>query len=700
MAQPIGSLRAELSAGHAQFSADMRKAKNAVQKNATGMQKAMHKVGDKFTRAAKAMTSFRGIMAGTAMVAGMVYAIKKNLEYADSIAKTADSIGISTKALQQWRYIADRSGVSTDQLDKALNMLAVRTGKLQAGTGTLYTYLNKTNEALLGQFKAAGNSSEAFDIFFEAVEKLEDPLARLAFAEATFGMKLGPRMLLLAGNTDTLRDRFERLGLEIDEDLLRGAEKAKDNIDDLSAVIKVSLISAISSVGPELGKAAAGMAQWVADNNDFITQDMPAKINAMKDSLGDIKDVYDDIPEEITGGVGVLGAALFGKKIAVIVAAAMLLPKIARTLKGFGAVSEGSLDFLEFATMNAKELKAALDAISDPFAGGVPGKPSGATRGWDLDEPAVGTGGTGGGMVGETPEEAAARLAAETVAAKLKEAVDKQIESLKVQRDTFGMASKEVALYHLRMQGATPEQLKLAEAILDTTDNMKAYAATDEAIIDMMADIDEGTKASIKSLEDLADTTEEKSDVMEQAFVGWGNSFSSTLNDMLWGSETTFEAIAESFAQMVTQMLIQKYLIEKMFGKGGGGGWFGITLKAVGTALGGSKLFSAKGNAFEGGNLLPFAKGGIVSLPTVFPMAQGAGLMGEDGPEAVMPLKRTSSGDLGVVSNGGGTTIIINAIDSKSFSEVVKRNPGSIVTVVNDALENRSGLLDTIRGTI
>jgi len=56
------------------------------------------------------------------------------------------------------------------------------------------------------------------------------------------------------------------------------------------------------------------------------------------------------------------------------------------------------------------------------------------------------------------------------------------------------MASKEVALYHLKMQGATDVQLEQAEAILDTIDNMKAYAATDEAIIDMMADIAEGVK--------------------------------------------------------------------------------------------------------------------------------------------------------------------------------------------------------------
>ena len=130
-AQPVGALRVDLSASSAKFQADMKKAKNSVKKNAKGMSAAMHKVGDKFNRVIKSMTSFRGIMTGAAMVAGMVYAIKKNLEYADTIAKTADKIGITTKALQQYRYIADRSGVDTAKLDKAFAKFSVGIGDLR-----------------------------------------------------------------------------------------------------------------------------------------------------------------------------------------------------------------------------------------------------------------------------------------------------------------------------------------------------------------------------------------------------------------------------------------------------------------------------------------------------------------------------------------------------------------------------------------
>ena len=62
----------------------------------------------------------------------------------------------------------------------------------------------------------------------------------------------------------------------------------------------------------------------------------------------------------------------------------------------------------------------------------------------------------------------------------------------------------------------------------------------------------------------------------------------------------------------------------------------------------------AQGGAFTQGRVMPFAQGGIVSQPTHFPMRGGVGLMGEAGPEAIMPLRRGPDGRLGVASAGGG----------------------------------------------
>lgn len=68
-----------------------------------------------------------------------------------------------------------------------------------------------------------------------------------------------------------------------------------------------------------------------------------------------------------------------------------------------------------------------------------------------------------------------------------------------------------------------------------------------------------------------------------------------------------------------------------------------------GSAFFGPAKPSANGNAFDGGNIIPFARGGVIDRPTMAPMA----LMGEAGPEAVMPLKRGADGRLGVSAAGG-----------------------------------------------
>lgn len=94
-------------------------------------------------------------------------------------------------------------------------------------------------------------------------------------------------------------------------------------------------------------------------------------------------------------------------------------------------------------------------------------------------------------------------------------------------------------------------------------------------------------------------------------------------------------------------------------------------LKPLGNLVGGmfGNLFAhARGNVISSGQITPFASGGIVNSPVLFPMRGGTGLMGEAGPEAIMPLARSSDGKLGV-RGGGGThvTINISTPDVQSF---------------------------------
>lgn len=86
-----------------------------------------------------------------------------------------------------------------------------------------------------------------------------------------------------------------------------------------------------------------------------------------------------------------------------------------------------------------------------------------------------------------------------------------------------------------------------------------------------------------------------------------------------------------------------------------------VVLSAFTSFMGGF----ADGGVFDKGQVVDrFQRGGVVTGPTLFPMANGMGLMGEAGPEAVMPLKRGADGKLGV-SGGGGTQQFNFAFDVK-----------------------------------
>ncbi len=78
--------------------------------------------------------------------------------------------------------------------------------------------------------------------------------------------------------------------------------------------------------------------------------------------------------------------------------------------------------------------------------------------------------------------------------------------------------------------------------------------------------------------------------------------------------------------------------------------------KGVQSILGGILPF-AKGATFGAGRVAAFARGGVVDGPTQFPMRGGVGLMGEAGPEAIVPLTRGADGKLGIRSGGSGGAV-------------------------------------------
>lgn len=136
-------------------------------------------------------------------------------------------------------------------------------------------------------------------------------------------------------------------------------------------------------------------------------------------------------------------------------------------------------------------------------------------------------------------------------------------------------------------------------------------------------------KATSDTLQMIRDATNTLGQTM-------GGIFKGLLDKTLTWKDAALEAL-KSVLLYMNQMNLAK----------GGSGLFGggFFQSLIGGFLG---IGFAKGGVFGPGGLTPFARGGVVNSPTVFPFKNGTGLMGEAGPEAIMPLKRGRNGVLGV----------------------------------------------------
>lgn len=95
----------------------------------------------------------------------------------------------------------------------------------------------------------------------------------------------------------------------------------------------------------------------------------------------------------------------------------------------------------------------------------------------------------------------------------------------------------------------------------------------------------------------------------------------------------------------------------------------------------------ANGAAFSAGRVAAFARGGVVDGPTHFPMRGGVGLMGEAGPEAIMPLARGADGRLGVRGANGSGQVTVTMNVSTPDADRFRRSQTQIAAEMNRAIQ-------------
>lgn len=230
--------------------------------------------------------------------------------------------------------------------------------------------------------------------------------------------------------------------------------------------------------------------------------------------------------------------------------------------------------------------------------------------------------------------------------------------------DTLKSYQKQAQL-ELKLIGLSKEEAELTKFVFDL--EKKLGVTREQLNVDQQAQYDAILAAKQKEIELTKQQQEEEEKLAEakKRVEAVASSLASetvgALKSIANGTKTASEAfrdMALNIIQQIMDILIWQPLIESLTRSISGAF---TPAGAGGTGIAGgfiSSLFGFQnGGAFSAGNVIPFARGGIVGSPTYFGMAGGrTGLMGEAGPEAIMPLKRGPGGKLGV-EGGGNVTV-------------------------------------------
>ncbi|EMD4261643.1 phage tail tape measure protein [Salmonella enterica] len=200
------------------------------------------------------------------------------------------------------------------------------------------------------------------------------------------------------------------------------------------------------------------------------------------------------------------------------------------------------------------------------------------------------------------------------------------------------------------------DEYRQAEQVLqDSLDRRLAEWADYNAKVD--ASQGDWTQGASRALDNFLTQGSNVAGMTENVFTNAFNSMADGIANFALTGKMDFRSFTVSIltdlAKMEARIAASKLLgaVMGMFGFGAGAG--SGTPSGAYSAAALSVIPNADGGVYRSAGLSQYS-GSIVNRPTFFAFARGAAVMGEAGPEAILPLRRGANGKLGVVAAGGG----------------------------------------------
>jgi hypothetical protein len=209
--------------------------------------------------------SLQGVLSGIGLALGVrafINFTKSSLALADGIGKMSDRLGITTTALQTFRFAGEQAGESFESMDNNLVKFVRNLGDGQKGIKTITDEFDRLNIDLEDQ---NGNWKDHETILGEVADRyktMKDPADKLSSAMTLFGRGGRVMVNMLSAGSDgleRLRGELISSGGIIRESLIRNSEDANDAVNKLSHTINTTFMHALSDMAPAIETAANGL---------------------------------------------------------------------------------------------------------------------------------------------------------------------------------------------------------------------------------------------------------------------------------------------------------------------------------------------------------------------------------------------------------------------------------------------------------
>lgn len=254
----------------ARFSRDLAASRGIAAQAANAIKGSLTSIDGAVKAMIGSMLSFRGVIATVLGTGGLGLLVRNAITAGDRIAEMAQRIGVSTDALQELSHAAQLSGASVEDLENGLRFLNKNLGDAQAGGKAAAEAFRKIGIDA-SQFRNAG---DAIGAVADGILTLGNEAQRTEARLEILGRGGNQLAILLNEGSEgiaRMREEARRLGLVIDREMLKHAQKLADDFDRLAAVIKTNLTTSMLALAPVLLATAEKLAALSAAVAPMLT---------------------------------------------------------------------------------------------------------------------------------------------------------------------------------------------------------------------------------------------------------------------------------------------------------------------------------------------------------------------------------------------------------------------------------------------